>query len=192
MNKSHDKFCYHGTGKQLYEQKKSNYFKIINYNVIIEASKHSTKYKVPGSLGYGIYTYTANDMAYEMADKFYEDPIVVEVELDLKNDEILDLNDDETSVAFHVFRKKALQTARLHRKKFKVPNNKQNVLDGIVIELFIKNIKAKQHNVKVSAVKLKTFAPILEERPDEYSNVHNGNEVCLRDSSVIKSIELKE
>lgn len=61
-------------------------------------------------------------------------------------------------------------------------NAKQNVYDGIVIELYIRELKKQ---VEVSSVKKRTYTPSKDEKIEFYSNVPNGTEYCIRLSEII-------
>lgn len=182
--------CYHGTGKSGYTKKNDTYFDITTYDVGAESMKkrQGKKHRLPGSLGYGIYTFTTEKMAKLIAEKFHDDPIVLNIELNSIEDNTLDLNDADNQENFHEFRTLAYKTAESHFKNFNVGNEKQHVFDGIVIELYIRNIQNIYKGTKVIAVKLKTYTPFSKEIKSNYSYIPNGTELCLRDKQAIKKV----
>ena len=176
---------FHGTKKTLVNKKVLNdYFQIKKYDVIQEATNASNhkNSKNPGSLGYGVYFFSRFEMAKEFISKFSGDDIILQADLDLEN--CIDLDDEDFQNIYHIYRKKVERTAQVHFKNFNVRSNaKQNVYDGIVIELYIRELKKKQ--VEVSSVKKRTYTPSKDEKIEFYSNVPNGTEYCIRLSEII-------
>ena len=176
---------FHGTKKTLVNKKVLNdYFQIKKYDVIQEATNAANhrRSKNPGSLGYGVYFFSKFEMAKEFISKFPGDDTILQADLDLEN--CIDLDDEDFQDSYHIYRKKVEQTAQVHFKNFSVRSNaKQNVYDGIVIELYIRELKKKQ--VEVSSVKKRTYTPSKDEKIEFYSNVPNGTEYCIRLSEII-------
>lgn len=190
MDISNQQRCYHGTGKSSYSKKGDNYFKILRYDISTEFNKkkQGKTYKLPGSLGYGIYTFTTEEMAKLIAGKFYSDPMVLDIGLNPIEDSILDLNDMDTQENFHEFRLESYKSAEKHFENFNAANDKQHVFDGIVIELYIKKLQKNNPGLIVSAVRLKTYTPLDKEKKNSYSYIPNGTELCLRDDRAIKEV----
>lgn len=181
---------YHGTTK-------SNADKIRQTNVVIHKRTvgqeiyKANRGKLPGSLGYGFYTFVDDYILAEaFASKFSESVDVLTFEVVVSKDELLDLDEKDTQRKYHEFRRVYLVHAKNLLNRFNVSYNpsNQHVMDGIILEEFSSKLK-QMENITVKSVTMCTFTPLDDESSHESSHVNNGQELCVKSKSVLKLIE---
>ena len=195
---------YHGTNKKdgnedvVKFKNKELEIKIPN---VLRLNYSSKKCKLPGSLGYGYYTFENDkEMAYYFSKKKFSEPTVLEVQVDkdFKDDHGLDFKDEKDRDLFWRFIRMAGQDVigknilrkleRMH--SLEGISAKQDVFAGIMTELFIRY--ATEKNGKVIQMVRKdteTFLPPYD-NPKYRFGLPNGTEVCIRDANCIKAIDI--
>lgn len=184
---------YHGTSDDGKKKILSNGVKIPKCHVG-QVTFPDRKIKIPGSLGFGFYIFKENeDLALKFANKFLANPVALNIEIDIQENEFLQLDVLGDRNMYHEFRETYIKNARNLYKKINGNNHryniKQHVFDGIVMEAMIKHY-ANERNVYIKAISLSTYTPIDKEEPiNEFSFVPNGVEICIKDSCMIKILE---
>lgn len=201
---------YHGTCKERAEEDVYNFkrkaFKISLYdlsdpNFKIELKKRKYS-KLPGSLGYGYYTFEENkNLALEFSKKKYKNENQI-IKIELNSDlEILDLTDEETQKIFIEFARNK-EISKLAKVKYELMANmrnktsgrislKQDSFAGIITELFIKYYaQHTSRNIQIVRKSTETFYSPFDSIKYRLG-IPNGIEVCIRDEKCIKSIEFE-
>lgn len=163
----------------------------INIPIVSSESMKQKGKRKPGSFGYGLYTFLNDyELAKNFALKFFEaaDCKILNIESDINEDQLLSMLNPSDRSNFHAFREQADKSAKAILSNFgkNIDTKEQHVLDGIFIELFIKNLFAKE-NIKVVAVLGDSFTSISN---CQYSYVPNGTELCIRDKTLINKCEI--
>lgn len=179
---------YHGTNKQNANKILSVNFSIklpVMMNNLYNPHNHE---KVPGSLGFGLYTFIDNpSLAKDFSIRFnHTNWTVVEIQTEINHNELLDLDNSHNQTNYHEFKNKVRQQIELvaqHNYQRAVSSRKQSVLDGITIELYIMAIKKQQ--ISINAVKMKTYTTTL--KTNWVSIVPNGIELCIRNINLIQT-----
>lgn len=175
---------YHGTTK-------SNGENILKSSIrkdktIFYYSSNIKHKKKPGTLGYGFYIFKDDPIlakAFHMKFSSH-DTTVLEINCEISRDKLLDLNDILIGKQFHTFLENNSRTIDGLYTKFGKPKAseliKQNVLNGIAVELFI--LELNKNKYVVDAVMCRTYTPIEQ----IFITVPNGTEVCIRNLKTIK------
>lgn len=193
---------FHGTDKFIADNK----IKFSPSNIVIpvytnelekgmnsKSQKRNTKPKLPGSLGYGFYTFIyTKDITEKFISRQSKEYTIIKVYSIFEDNEILDFNLQEVREKFHVFRSEFIKYANNILKAFGNPSNnyKQHVMDGLIIETFIAKLLQKE-NKKIAAVIAWTFTPCDEQSESVkfVSFIPNSLELCIRDRNKIQSLE---
>lgn len=177
---------FHGTNEKGEKDILSSNFKI-RIPVIMN---RSTK-KLPGSLGYGFYTFkdglsNPKELAYEFSNKFNDQVVVLKIISSISEDTILDLNNSDSKNEYRLFYNKTLNSAKYtcKTKGFNINNRKQHVLDGVILELYVQYLKSRKHII-VNGIIHDTVTAIKNEG---FSDIENSREFCIRDNAIIKDI----
>lgn len=195
---------YHGTKISIAENqikysplniKITNFASELNKGVTYSRNPKSSfsRPKIPGSLGYGFYTFIyTKELAEKFISRQIEDYKILKVVSTISDDELLDFNDYEMREKFHVFRTSFLKHAEQIMNTLGNPSNsyKQHSTDGIVIEYFISKLE-KEEKKTVSAVQMWTYTPCeeLDSNQKYVSFVPNGLELCIRNKQIITLLE---
>lgn len=163
-----------------------------SFTIKIPLIANETNKKVPGSLGYGFYTYidglsNARQLAYEYSHKFKNDPVfIIKIVSNIEGANLLDLNEDDSKNDYRFFYKKVFRSAEniCRNKNFRIDNKKQHVFDGVVLELYVQYLIQKKHIV-VKGIIHDTVTYIQE---DGLSDIENGREFCIRSRDIIKEL----
>lgn len=192
---------YHGTSESLGRKDIENYNSKKFVISIYDISRNKRYSKLPGSLGYGYYTFENDrDLAYQFGKKkYHEKTMVLEIELDSKieDDNILDLNDSKKKDLFLTFAKCGEQSETAKKlfekmkKQHKYISLKQNVFAGIMTELFVRYMKEKNElNIRVVRKDTETYLPPFD-KEDYCLGIYNGTEVCIRDGNCIANMDMR-
>lgn len=178
---------YHGTNATSAEDIIGRDFK--SPPLISQELRKSRNYKLPGSLGYGLYTFNSDpELAEEFSKRFNDDDVkVVKIKIDVDEEEIFDLDLLEQMKKLRKFYRESVKRVERNINGKKINDKKQNIFDGILLEdLFF---KIRTHK-DVKAVKMATHTFLdTDDSPAYTSRVHNGQEICIRDYTIIKTIE---
>lgn len=163
-----------------------------SFTIKIPLMVNENNKRVPGSLGYGFYTYIdglsdARELAYEYSHKFKDEPIFIfKIVSNIEGTNLLDLNEDDSKNAYRSFYKKVFRSAEniCKNKHFKINNKKQHVFDGVVLELYVQYLMQHKHIV-VKGIIHDTVTYIHE---DGLSDIENGREFCIRSRDIIKEL----
>lgn len=193
---------YHGTSDKNAKNDclnfKNHLFKINILN-ITNTFNNKRRQKLPGSLGYGYYTFEDDyELALKFAKKKYSTPRVIEIELatDIDDDSVLDfLNHLKREkflkfVDYVEYDQLAKKLMNAFNKTHKYISDKQDVYAGIMTELFIQYLKSEYHQViKVVRKETETF---LDPRNNyKYRlGLPNGIEVCIRNPKCIGTMDI--
>lgn len=196
---------YHGTANiNAYKIIKNQHFKNPSYNVdaiLWEGTRQ--KIKVPGSLGYGIYTFIDNpNLALEFARKENEEPVVLEVSLkNINKTNLLDLTKKEHINQFQKFAsygkkaEKAQEIFNAFKDQHKIIGTSQDVYAGIMTELFIAFLKKEKFIVRYVKKHTETLLP-PNGNGYQRLGLFNGTEFTIRypdvDVTEIKKYSFKE
>lgn len=180
---------WHGTTQKNEESIIKNGFK----NLKTDFSKNEVR--VPNDLGNGIYFYidfrkTSGKTLAQKYVRSYRDRIareqkcsfsVIEAEITCEDECLLDMDEFENLKMFYEFNEKHTSTRNQMITKLKSDGaKKRKNYDGIMMELFIREIHKQFKEVKV--VKKDTNT-IFE---SEISNFANGTELCVRNLECVK------
>ncbi|MCF1684277.1 hypothetical protein LQF67_01625 [Tetragenococcus halophilus] len=149
-----------------------------------------SKPKSPGSLGYGFYTFIRpENMAEQFISRICESYKIIEVKTVIKENEVLDFEDEDTRFKFHEFRQSFKKHIDAIYRDLDRPRNtaKQHSVDGIIIESFINSL-FKNENKLVNAVLMWTYTP-LDGDESLHSYVPNSLELCIRNKRNICSLK---
>ncbi|MEG2938051.1 MAG: hypothetical protein RR812_06560 [Vagococcus sp.] len=180
---------YHGTNNECANNIQANGIQIDIPTMANESGKKHKK-KIPGSFGYGFYTFVNDkELASDFAVRINTECNSVTLKIISEIDEnrllsFLDLDDREN---YHAFYEQAHKSAMLHLKRFgtHLDTEVQHVLEGIIIEMFLQKLFTKE-KIRVIAVLGESYTP-RKKGKYLYSNIPNGQELCIRDKSIIKS-----
>lgn len=196
---------YHGTGK---EEANNDVLNFNNHKLKIEIPNISKfNYlskikKLPGSLGYGYYTFEDDkEIAYSFSEKKkYPEPTVVKIQInkDFDDDHVLDFKEEYKKKLFLQFAKSTKQNeiGKIILKKFEDTHRnvrisaKQDVFAGIMTELFIKYMYKEEGKViQIVRKDTETFLPPFDNSKYRLG-IPNGTEVCIRDVNCIKTVDI--
>lgn len=150
------------------------------------------KYVTIGSLGIGFYTFLDNpDLAYAFVQKFSNDVVVFELEIEISEDNllILEYNTEDMNRFNAWIKMPEVQRSINFYEKHKIVNgSKQKSLDGILIELYCRQI-SEINKINIDAVEKPTHTSI-----DGISNsdIINGMEVLIKNKEIIIKNTFKE
>lgn len=181
---------YHGSLSTHCETIRSGKLVIKKFIVAQEAMNDNKSSTVPGSFGYGFYTFIDDKkLSIEFAKKFHksEDVAALKILSEISENNILDLTVQKDRNLFHeFFHNNNPAVDRLLKNFGKHRDTKlQHVKDGLVIELLLSNLQNKKR-LRIDAVVGESYTPT---RDGIYSYIPNGKELCIRNKSVITSIE---
>lgn len=166
-----------------------------------EKSKYDSMYeirkrnkKLPPDLGNGLYLYVLrNDNImepFENAMKYlnrwkpkYQEKIVVKVDISMDNDNLLNLDDVENQITFNDFydtNEDAIKDVLNNLDKDNTFN--RGNIDGLIIEMML-----KEYGIKADAVTKETFTQFYSDKRRKRSNIPNGKEFCVRNTSIISN-----
>lgn len=185
---------YHGTEKAIEKEITSN-LKIFQYLASEQSMKKNRNQtntgKSPGSLGYGFYVFGEDvELARSYAKRMCTNPTILEVKLDLSDVSILNFDSYADQIMYHNFRSSYKPNAKLVYDRFQSNgyNIKQHILDGIIIEAYIKRLKSKK-GFNTQVVRLSTYTVAdKNETLHDFSFIPNGVEYCIKDKSIIKGV----
>ncbi|MDG4978462.1 hypothetical protein [Lactococcus lactis] len=184
---------YHGTNEQgSIRIMEGGYKRIPSIRDEIDKCKQKEHYKIPGSLGYGLYTFLDDPvLALEFSKKFNDDNVkVLKFEFDELDDEyIFDLTQTKYIKIFknHCKSSRKLIEKMITGTKLGTNDKKQHTFDGILLEMFFDNLKGIK---TVKAVKMATYTHLDEDEDSSYTSyAPNGVEFTVRDQSIIKNVE---
>lgn len=170
----------HGTSKYRFE----NFISKQNYKLNPE---FDSKERVPNDLGDGIYFFGTNDFfkahicAENYAKKYKKNEgdfiTLLFYSIDMKEEYTLDFDDRENQKIFLEARKRLDSKIKKMVKNYKT-NLSRKQLDGIVINLILKN---KKEEVKVITKETYTAFDNIYEN----SNFPNGLEICVKDPEIL-------
>lgn len=125
------------------------------------------KIKVPGSLGYGIYTFVDDpSMALNFIKKFNDDVQVLQIEVDVKDtNSILDFTNVKHQEQFRKFSQNAQNVEKANRIFKAMPNKSNGKVDlfaGIMTELFIVYLRNCGICIRFVKKQTETFLPPFE------------------------------
>ncbi len=157
------------------------------------SQRRGVKAKLPGSLGYGFYTFIkTKQVTKDFISRQVSEYKIIKVCSKFEDDQVLDFNSQETREQFHAFRTEFLKRSEKIIEIFgnHTNNYKQHVMDGLVIENFIEAL-SKNKNKVTKAVVAWTFTPCDDksENIKFVSFIPNGLELCIRDKERIISLE---
>ncbi|EHQ8839925.1 hypothetical protein P0E52_00185 [Enterococcus faecalis] len=151
--------------------------------------------RLPCDLGPGIYMYISRpefsvnepkENAYKFVKNikyFYKNPIVLEINARFENkNTLLDMNDPINQKFFLEFKQKNLsKIEKIYKELNDNRTKKRGKIDGLVLDLMIRNTKAP-----IDAVIMDSYTP-FDFKGYRQSNIPNGRELCLRNSKNIVS-----
>lgn len=177
---------YHGTNATSAEDIIDRNFKRLP--LISQELRKPSNYKLPGSLGYGLYTFNSDpELAEEFSKRFNDDVKVVKIKLDVDEEEIFDLDLLEQMKKLRKYYRDSAKRVERNINGKKINDKKQNIFDGILLENLFCQIRTLK---EVKAVKMATHTFLDTDGSSAYtSRVHNGQEICIRDYTIIKTIE---
>lgn len=193
---------FHGTSKDIANNsirfspaniKITTYKKELQKGANHRQNRRAPKPKPPGSLGYGFYTFVNSDkLAREFIARQAADYELIKVLSEFDETQILNFSNEDIMDKFHAYRSQYLKHVENMLKVFGNPMNshKQHTVDGLIIENFIEDI-FKNEKKEIKAVMAWTFTPCdeLSEDGKFVSFIPNGLELCIRDCSLINSLE---
>lgn len=181
---------YHGSIKKNCDSILKNGLFIKKYIVASESNKQRGTKKLPGSFGYGFYTFIDDkELCRIFANRMCgsNEVAVLEVNSEIVKTNIIDLTNANDQRIFHTYFNNNHQTAERLLNNFGNNKNtkKQHVKDGIVIELFISSLFTKK-KTRIDAVVGESYTPGKE---NFFSYIPNGKELCIRNNNVITNIK---
>lgn len=187
---------FHGTESSVAEEKikyKQKNIIVTTFNREMAKGRSNKKVKAPGNLGYGFYTFIKpENIVDNFMQKITNDYKVIKVISCFEDEEVLDLDNDDTRAKFHRFRNSFIKRAKSFYDILGKPNNNanQHSMDGIVLECFIMEIFNREKQ-SIKAVKMWTNTPLEKDRILN-SFISNGLELCIRDKKNIYSLVERE
>lgn len=186
---------YHGTttsnAQKILESGKFHSNLHIIESILYEGQRR--KLEIPGSLGYGTYTFM-NDpmMALHFIRKFDTDGQVLQVNVDIENaDNILDFTNPNHRKQFRIFSQNS-QNAKKANDIFKaMPNRANGKIDlfaGIMTELFIGYLRRNGICIRFVKKQTETFLPPFNNSYQRLG-IPNGTEFTIRYPKDVKSIK---
>lgn len=151
------------------------------------------KFKIPGSLGYGIYTFVDNpSMALRFINKFDMDNQVLQVNVDIENPvNILDFTNPNHQEQFRMFSQNLRNVQKANDIFNAIPgksNGKIDLFAGIMTELFIVYLRKNGIYIRFVKKQTETFLPPFKNSYQRLG-IPNGTEFTIRYPEDIKSIK---
>lgn len=148
--------------------------------------------KIPGSLGYGVYTFLDDPLlAKRFISKFSNDIMVIRVDVDVKNkDSILDFTNFNHQKQFRKFSENTHNVEKASNIFKAIPNksnSKKDLFAGIMTELFIVFLRKKGVYIRFVKKQTETFLPPLDSSYQRLG-IPNGTEFTIRYPEDIRAV----
>ena len=151
------------------------------------------KFEIPGSLGYGTYTFVDDpSMALRFINKFDMDNQVLQVDVDIENpDSILDFTNPDHRKQFRIFSQNSRNVQKANNIFNAIPggsNGKIDLFAGIMTEMFIVYLRKNGICIRFVKKQTETFLPPFNNSYQRLG-IPNGTEFTIRYPEDIKSIK---
>ncbi|MDE6946933.1 MAG: hypothetical protein K2P14_07115 [Anaeroplasmataceae bacterium] len=153
--------------------------------ILYQSDNKGRRIKIPGSLGYGVYTFQDSySMAKSFSKKFSKDVCVLKIEIsDEANNNILDLTKDRVKEEFSHFARiaESVKNAdQLYSVFKKYGSAKMDLYAGIMTELYILFLTTKKkRKIRCVRKRTETLLPPLC-RVHQRLCIDNGTEFTIR------------
>lgn len=152
-----------------------------------------SRFKAPGSLGYGTYTFMDDpDIALNFIHKFDADVRVLQIGVNIENpDDVLDFTNPKHQEQFRIFSQNTWNVQKANDIFHAIPgsaNGKVDLFAGIMTELFIAYLRKNGICTRFVKKQTETFLPPFNNSYQRLG-IPNGTEFTIRYPEDIKSIE---